>query len=98
MHGSVIHDDADAKREDINTVLLEIVLQKYSILLTVQEGLMFLSSSVLPLLFQAVQKPTAIPLKMHGYMGILARVFSLKPADIPGFHFWRKLEHYGKCD
>ena len=98
MHGSVIYDDADAKREDINTVLLEIVLQKYSILLTVQEGLMFLSSSVLPLLFQAVQKPTAIPLNMHGYMGILARVFSLKPVDIPGFHFWRKLEHYGKCD
>lgn len=57
-----------------------------------------LSSSVLPLLFQAVQKPTAIPLKMHGYMGILARVFSLKPVDIPGFHFWRKLEYYGKCD
>lgn len=41
MHGSFIYDDADAKREDINTVLLEIVLQKYSILLTVQEGLMF---------------------------------------------------------
>lgn len=98
MHGSFIYDDADAKREDINTVLLEIVLQKYSILLTVQEGLYVLSSSVLPLLFQAVQKPTAIPLKMHGYMGILARVFSLKPVDIPGFHFWRKLEHYGKCD
>lgn len=36
MHGSFIYDDADAKREDINTVLLEIVLQKYSILLTVQ--------------------------------------------------------------
>ncbi|RMX37069.1 hypothetical protein pdam_00016445, partial [Pocillopora damicornis] len=33
---------------------------------------------------------------MHGYMGILARVFSLKPVDIPGFHFWRKLKHYGK--
>lgn len=44
MHGSFIYDDADAKREDINTVLLEIVLQKYSILLTVQEGLMFYPS------------------------------------------------------
>lgn len=72
MHGSFIYDDADAKREDINSVLLEIVLQKYSILLTVQEGLICFILQCSSFIISSGTEANCDPVEdawLHGYLG-----------------------------
>ncbi|KAL9960590.1 hypothetical protein ACROYT_G034068 [Oculina patagonica] len=54
------------------------------------------SSSILPLIFQSVQKWTAFPVE-DAYLGILARENGIKPVSITGFDL-RNLADYGTCN
>ncbi|XP_078343385.1 beta-1,3-galactosyltransferase 1-like [Oculina patagonica] len=54
------------------------------------------SSNILPLIFQSVQKWTAFPAE-DAYLGILARENGIKPVSVTGFDL-RNLADYGTCN